>query len=98
MSACSICNNSQREVIEATLEAGRSYRSTAGQYAVSKSALVRHRQHSATRSPDREALRHQAQALQAETDAASNLVTMAQVLRKMARLLVQLCERDEYRN
>ncbi len=96
MATCSICAHPHCEAIEAALVAGRSYRDISGQHQVSKSALARHRHHQG--STDREALRHQAQTLQAEADAASNLATMAQVLRKMARLLVQLCERDEYRS
>ena len=98
MPACSICTHSDCTAIESALVAGQSYRSIAGQYQVSKSALMRHTKHSVRSSSDRASLRHQAQALQRQAQGVSNLTVMAQVLQKMARLLVQLCEREEYRS
>jgi hypothetical protein len=44
-SACSICSHSQREELEAELEAGGTVRDVAVRFGVSKSALQRHRQH-----------------------------------------------------
>ncbi len=99
MKTCSICAHPHCEAIETSLGSGQSFRDVAGQYEVSKSALARHRQHGAKQhvSTDREALRRQIEALQLQAQAARNIVTLGQVVQKMARLLGQLCEHDEYR-
>ena len=98
MSACSICTHPDCTAIEAALTTGKPYRTTAVQFKVSKSALMRHRQHSLTRNSDRASLRHQAQALQRQAQSATNITVMAQVVQKLAGILVELCERDEYRS
>ncbi len=97
MRICSICSHTDREAIEATLVAGCSYRSTAGRFQCSKSALVRHRQHGAKQrvSADREALRRQIEALQARAQVARNIVTLGQTVQETVRLLGQLCEREQ---
>jgi len=95
---CSVCGHPHRKAIEAALGAGRSYRDTARQYQIGKSSLVRHRQHGARHrvsTERREALRRQIEALQPQAQAARNIVTLGQVVQKMARLLGQLCEHDE---
>ena len=64
------------------------------QYKVSKSALARHLQHRARR-PGREALRHQALALQRQAQGVTNITIMAQVVQKLAGILVELCEHEK---
>ncbi len=95
MGTCSICTHPHCAAIEAALVAGQSYRSIAGQFQCSKSSIVRHRQHSATRSPDRASLRHQALALQRQAQSATNITIMAQVVQKLAGILVKLCEYEK---
>ena len=95
MSTCSICNHHDRTAIETALTTGKSYRTTAAQFEASKSSLARHRRHSAVRSSDRASLRHQAQALQRQAQSATNITVMAQVVQKLAGILVELCEDEK---
>ncbi len=92
---CSVCAHPDCPAIEAALENRQSYRATAEQYQLSKSAIARHRQHSATRSPDRASLRHQALALQRQAQGVTNITIMAQVVQKLAGILVELCEHEK---
>ncbi len=79
------------------MQTGEALRTVADQYDVSKTALIRHKQH-ATRDHSGASwavLAAEAQRLHQQALAARDMVGWVQVLRAMSRLLVKLCKTGE---
>ncbi len=91
---CTICRHPARTAIDTAVQHGTTLRTVADQYDVSKTALIRHKQHAARDhiGGSWAALAAEAHQLHEHALAARDIVGWVQVLRAMARLLARLCE------
>ena len=88
--ACTVCQHSQRSVIDEALQQGVPVRTIATEHRLSRSSLGRHRSHS-----DKDSAQLLAAAVKLHTQAGS-LRDPAQtipLLRDMAALLLKICQR-----
>lgn len=81
---CTVCSHPEREAIEAALLANTPLRTIAGQYGVSKSALLRHQEH----LPSRLVKAQEA----AEVAQADSLLTQVKWLQARALLILEKAE------
>ncbi len=94
---CTICRHLARDAIGAAVQHGTPLRTIADQYDVSKSALIRHKQHATI---DRSGaswavLAAEAQLLHERALEASDILRLVRTLRGVTHLLMQLCETGE---